>query len=148
VRKVDPSDRHRRPFQQIADDLRSRIGRGEFAPGRPLPSIKALSGEYEVAGQTIQNALRVLKEENLVISEPTRGFYVRDPGQPEVAEDSAEPSQLTAVRSELHEIQERIAAVEEDNADLRAVIMDLYGRTGHTYPHKQSKGSVRREQSG
>jgi DNA-binding GntR family transcriptional regulator len=148
VRKVDPSDRHRRPFQQIADDLRSRISGGEFAPGRPLPSIKVLSGEYEVAGQTIQNALRVLKEETLVISEPTRGFYVRDPSQPEVVEDGAEAGQLAAVRSELHELQERIAAIEEDNADLRAVIMDLYGRTGHTYPHKQSKGSVRREQSG
>jgi DNA-binding GntR family transcriptional regulator len=148
VRKVDPSDRHRRPFQQIADDLRSRIGGGEFAPGRPLPSIKVLSGEYEVAGQTIQNALRVLKEENLVISEPTRGFYVRDPTQPEVAEDSGGAVQLAAVRSELHELQERIMAVEEDNADMRAVIMDLYARTGHSYPHKQSKGSVRRERTG
>jgi GntR family transcriptional regulator len=148
VKRIDPNDRLRRPFQQIADDLRSRIGRGEFAPGQPLPSIKVLSGEYEVAGQTIQSAMRVLKEENLVISEPARGFWVRDPSQPEPATGSADPDELVAVRSELRELQERIVAVEEDNADLRAVIMDLYGRTGHSYPHKESKGTIRREQSG
>jgi DNA-binding GntR family transcriptional regulator len=148
VRKIDPNDRHRRPFQQIADDLRSRIGRGEFAPGQPLPSIKALSGEYEVAGQTIQSALRVLKEENLVVSEPARGLYVRDPSEAESATDSADPAELAAVKSELRDLQERVMTIEEDNARLEAVIMDLYGRTGHSYPHKASKGATRREQSG
>jgi GntR family transcriptional regulator len=148
VRKIDPNDRHRRPFQQIADDLRSRIGAGEFAPEQALPSIKALAGEYQVAGQTIQSAMRVLKDENLVVSEPNRGFYVRDPSQPEHATDSIDPGELAAVKSELRELQEQVSGIEEDNADLRALIMDLYGRTGHSYPHTASKGATRREQSG
>lgn len=113
-----------------------------------LPSIKALSSHYEVAGQTIQSALRVLKEENLVISEPARGFYVRDPDKPERAADSADRAELAAVKSELRDLQERVTTIEEDSADLRALIMDLYGRTGHSYPRKASKGATRREQSG
>jgi GntR family transcriptional regulator len=146
--KIDPSDRHRRPYRQVADDLRSRIGRGEFAPGQTLPSIKALSIEYEVAGQTIQNALRLLKEDRLVISEPARGFYVCDPDEPERAAGGADSAELVELKSELRALQERVSAVEGDNADLRAVIMDLYGRTGHAYPHKTGEGADRREQPG
>jgi DNA-binding GntR family transcriptional regulator len=145
--KIDPND-PRRPFRQIADDLRSRISRGEFGPGQMLPSIKALSAHYEVAGQTIQSSLRVLKEENLVISEPARGFYIRDPSQPEHADNSLDAAELSTVKSELSELQERFTTIEEDNADLRALIMDLYGRTGHSYPRKAPKGATRREQSG
>jgi DNA-binding GntR family transcriptional regulator len=144
--KIDPND-PRRPFRQIADDLRSRISRGEFGPGQLLPSIKALSSQYEVAGQTIQSALRVLKEENLVISEPARGFYIRDPSQPERADDSPDPAELSTVKSELRELQERVATIEGDSTDLRALIMDLYGRTGQPYPHQESKGTTRREQA-
>ena len=113
-----------------------------------LPSIKALQGEYEVANQTIQSAMRVLKEENLVISEPNRGFYVRDASQPESVRDSAAPPELAAVKSELHELNERVTTVEEDNARLESLIIDLYGRTGHSYPHTPAKGATRREQSG
>jgi DNA-binding GntR family transcriptional regulator len=145
--KIDPND-PRRPFRQISDDLRSQIASGKFAPGQLLPSIKALSNDYGVAGQTIQSALRVLKEEGLVISEPARGLYVRDPAQPERAEDGGESAELAAVKSELRSLQERVAAIEGDNADLRALIMDLYGRTGQSFPQKASKGTSRREQSG
>jgi GntR family transcriptional regulator len=146
--KIDPNDRHRRPFQQVADDLRKRIGGGEFAPGQTLPSIKALSSDYKVAGQTIQNALRLLKEDNLVVSEPNRGFYVCDPDQPERVTDDAGSTALANLKSKLLDLQARVSAVEGDNADLRAVIMDLYGRTGHAYPHTPAKGAARREQSG
>jgi len=148
VKKIDPTDRRRRPFQQIADDLRSRISGGEFAPGQALPSIKTLAGEYDVAGQTVQSAMRVLKEDNLVISEPARGFYVREPGQPEGTADSVGLAELAAVKSQLRDLLERVTTIEQDNADLRALIMDLYGRTGHSYPHTTSKGATRRERTG
>jgi DNA-binding GntR family transcriptional regulator len=148
MKKIDPNDRRRRPFQQIADDLRNRINKGEWAPGQVMPTIKALSGEYEVAGQTVQSAMRVLKEENIVVSEPARGFYVRDPSQPESSADSAQPADLAAVKSELSELQERVTAIEGDNARLEALIMDLYGRTGQPYPHETPKGATRRERTG
>lgn len=145
--KIDRRDPRGRPFQLVADDLRSRIGRGEFDAGA-LPSIKALSGEYGVAGQTIQSALRVLKEDGLVVSEPARGLYVRGDGQSGRAGDSADSPGLAELRSELRELQGRVSAAEEDNADLRAKLIDLYGRTGHAYPHKTAEGATRREQSG
>lgn len=83
----------------------------------------------------------MLKEENVVESVPTRGFYVRDLSQPEGAADQADLTELAEVRSELRDLQERVTELEGDNADLRAVIMDLYGRMGQPYPHETAKGS-------
>jgi DNA-binding transcriptional regulator YhcF (GntR family) len=146
--KVDPTDKQRRPFRQIADDLRRQISDGKISPGAPLPSIANLAETYGVAGATIQNALRVLKEENIVESVPTRGFYVRDLSQPEGAVGQADLTELAEVRSELRDLQERVTELEGDNADLRAVIMDLYGRMGQPYPHETAKGPARRERTG
>jgi DNA-binding GntR family transcriptional regulator len=143
--KVDPTDKQRRPFQQIADDLRRQINDGKISLGAPLPSIANLAETYGVAGATIQNALRVLKDENLVESVPTRGFYVRDPGQ---AEDGADDGELAELKLELRDLQGRVSELEEDNSDLRAQIMDLYGRMGQPYPHETAKGSTRRERTG
>jgi hypothetical protein len=48
--------------------------------------------------------------------------------------------------TELRDLREQVKAAVEDNADLRAVIMNLYGRMGQPYPH-ESKGAPRREQA-
>ena len=48
------ADDPRAPSVQIADDLRSRIEGGEFAPGAKLPSIRELASQYGVAPMTAQ----------------------------------------------------------------------------------------------
>jgi DNA-binding GntR family transcriptional regulator len=126
--KVDHHDPRRHPYQLIADDLRRRIGEKEWAPGRALPSVKALSGEYEVATSTIQSALRVLKAENLIVSAPNRGFYVRDPSQPERAAGNADQGQLAAVQADLRALQERVSALEAENEELRSRTVALETR--------------------
>ena len=74
----------------------------------------------------MQNALRELREAKLVVAQQGRAFFVRDPDRAEaVGEDS---ERLAAIEAGLRQVQEKIAAVEEDNEDLRALIMELYGR--------------------
>jgi GntR family transcriptional regulator len=143
--KIDPND-PRPPYRQAADDLRKRISKGEFGPGEKLPSIRALAAEYGVAAQTMQNALRELREAKLVVAQQGRAFFVRDPDRAvTVGEDS---ERLDAAENQLRDLQERMSGLERDNGDLRALIMDLYSRTGQPYPHADSKGATRREQAG
>ena len=145
--KIDPND-SRPAYRQAADDLRKRIEAGEWSPGTKLPSIRELAAEYEIAPQTVQNVLRELRQEKLVSAQQGRGFYIRDPGRPEAEESKPDADRLAEVEGGLRRAQEKIAALEEDNADLRARIMDLYGRIGETYPRKAPKGTAGREQTG
>ena len=144
--KIDPND-PRPPFRQAADDLRNRIGKGEFGPGERLPSIRDLAAEYGVAPQTMQNALKELRKDELVVAQQGRAFFVRDPTRPAGA-NGTDSERLAAAEIALRELQEQFAEIKEDNADLRALIMDLYGRTGQPYPQPASKGAAKREQTG
>lgn len=144
--KIDPND-PRPAYRQAADDLRKRIKAGEWAAGKKLPSIRELAAEYEIAPQTVQNVLRELRQENLVSAQQGRGFYVRDPSRPEDEDSKPGADRLAEVESGLRLAQEKIAALEEDNEDLRALIMDLYGRIEQPYPRETPKGTARREQT-
>jgi DNA-binding FadR family transcriptional regulator len=50
----------------VADAIRAQIARGEVASGTPLPNETELMREYEVARQTVREALRVLEAEGLI----------------------------------------------------------------------------------
>jgi DNA-binding GntR family transcriptional regulator len=54
------------PYLQIAAIIRRRIESGELAPGKPVPSVAQIVGEYGVARTTAQKALRALRDEGLV----------------------------------------------------------------------------------
>lgn len=71
----------RPPYVQAAEVLRAAIQRGELVPGEKLPSARALQRRFGVASSTVQNALRVLKDEGLIYSIQGRGSYVRRQGQ-------------------------------------------------------------------
>ena len=73
---VDPAS-DRAVYKQIADHLRTAIGRGALREGEQLPSEAQLMEHYGVARMTIRNALRVLQDEGLVTAEHGRGVYVR-----------------------------------------------------------------------
>lgn len=67
----------RPPYLQAADFLRTGIVVGEYGPGSRLPSARLLQELFGVSSSTVQNALRVLKQEGLVYSVLGRGSYVR-----------------------------------------------------------------------
>jgi len=74
---LDPED-PRPPYQQVANALRAAILTRKFSPGDKLPSQQQLAAHYGVARMTIQQALRILREEGLILSRSGSGVFVRE----------------------------------------------------------------------
>jgi GntR family transcriptional regulator len=65
-------------YMQLAAILREGIERGDYPPGRRLPSENHLQQEYGLARGTVRKAARVLADEGLVEVVPGRGVYVTE----------------------------------------------------------------------
>lgn len=63
------------PYQQVAARIRERIRAGELGPR--LPSYMDLAHQLEVSPMTVQRAIKVLRDEGLVVSIPGRGTFVK-----------------------------------------------------------------------
>lgn len=74
---LDPDD-PRPPYLQVANALRAAILTRVFQPGDRLPSRTELAKKYAVAPMTVQNALRELRDEGLIITRQGSGVFVRD----------------------------------------------------------------------
>jgi DNA-binding transcriptional regulator YhcF (GntR family) len=73
---LEPDDA--RPASQlIANVLRAAILTRRFAPGERLPSQNDLAERYGVARETVKSALRILRDERLVVSRQGSGAFVR-----------------------------------------------------------------------
>ncbi|WP_030455313.1 GntR family transcriptional regulator [Herbidospora cretacea] len=75
--RLDPDD-PRPPYLQVASQLRAAILTRKFAPGEKLPSGPDLAQTFGVARQTIQQAIRELREEGLIVSRQGSGVFVRE----------------------------------------------------------------------
>lgn len=64
------------PYRQLAAILAARIRRGDWQPGRAIPSETQLMGEYGLARVTVRKSLAVLVEEGAIFTVPHRGSYV------------------------------------------------------------------------
>jgi GntR family transcriptional regulator len=67
-------------YRQIADLMRQRIARGQWAKGEKLPSLEALVGQFGVARVTVRQAMELLARDGLVSAQRGRGTFVT--GQP------------------------------------------------------------------
>ena len=76
-RPLDPDD-PRPPYQQVANAVRAAILTRAFQPGDRLPSLNELSERYGVARMTVQQAMRVLRDEGLIVSRQGSGMFVRE----------------------------------------------------------------------
>lgn len=73
----DPND-PRPPYLQVANALRAAILTKKYQPGEKLPSGTELAKTYGVARMTVQQAIRVLKDEGLIVSRQGSGVFVRE----------------------------------------------------------------------
>ncbi|WP_018504899.1 GntR family transcriptional regulator [Parafrankia discariae] len=64
-------------YQQIADELRAEISSGSLGPEGRLPTEAELVERYGVNRGTVRQALGVLVNEGLVVSERPKGYFVR-----------------------------------------------------------------------
>ena len=63
-------------YLQLAAIIRDGIKRGDYPPGRELPSENRLLQEHGLARATIRKAMRVLEDEGLAEVMPGRGVFV------------------------------------------------------------------------
>ena len=107
---VDAND-PRAPYLQIADDLRRAIEAGTLAPGERLESGRKLAVQYGVAPMTVQQAIRELRNEGLVVTWQGRGAYVRGGSADDPAVETI-TSRLDALADALQDLETRVAHLE------------------------------------
>ena len=100
-------------YQQIADEVRTRLGSGELRAGRLLPSEAELSHDYAASRVTVRRALELLRDEGLVDSRQGFGWFVAaDPVRQSLGRLGTIESQLLAdgIESERRVIDFRFVA--------------------------------------
>ncbi|MCP4967971.1 MAG: winged helix-turn-helix transcriptional regulator [bacterium] len=114
----------RPPYRQIADELIAQIANGDVVPGGKLPSARDLMQRYDVANQTVQSALRVLRTQGLINSVPGRGTFVSEEIDLDAlavtVSDDSRPSpefvalneRLDTLAGELQSVQDRLERIE------------------------------------
>jgi GntR family transcriptional regulator len=72
---VDP-DLESAPFQQIVDQLRGLLERGDLKAGDTLPTVRQLAGDLGVAPNTVARAYGELQEQGWLTGDGRRGTQV------------------------------------------------------------------------
>lgn len=109
VRVDDP----RPPYLQLAAELRDAIKAGDYEPGDRLPSTRRLAEANGISPMTVQHALRVLKDEGLVVSHQGRGAFVQHPSEEAAGEDTTStPKTLDEALKMLAEVNARLDELE------------------------------------
>lgn len=70
-------------YEQIVEQVRSRIESGTLSPGDQLPTVRQLALELRVNFNTIARAYRILDEAGLISTQQGRGTYILEPDTPE-----------------------------------------------------------------
>ena len=112
--QVDPND-PRAPYVQIADELRRAINAGELHAGDRLDSVRKLADRFGVAPMTVQQAIRELRNEGVVVTWQGRGVFVRT-ADPDGAEDETArvSRRLESMHEAIVELESRVAQLEQD----------------------------------
>ncbi len=64
------------PYQQIVEQLRALIERGDLAPEALLPTVRQLAGDLTVAPNTVVRAYAELQDDGWIVSDGRRGTRV------------------------------------------------------------------------
>lgn len=98
-------------YAQLADALRERIVKGIWPIGLQIPTLPALAQEFGVALITVRQAVRVLRDEGLLIPEQGRGTFVRS--KPETHPRMRVETSLPALADLYRELSPRVIPLDE-----------------------------------
>ncbi|MZD09147.1 GntR family transcriptional regulator [Streptomyces sp. SID5785] len=98
-------------YQQVADALRGRIAKGEFAKDGKLPSIADLIDEYGVTVTPVREAIRQLKTDGLVVSHQGKGAFLTP--------DAAEAAKRTDPMAAIAELRDEVGQLRTSVSELR-----------------------------
>jgi DNA-binding LacI/PurR family transcriptional regulator len=80
-------------YLRIEQDLRNKIATGRFKPGSMLPGRRDLAAEYGVDRSTIQRALAPMISDGTLVTDGTRGTFVRQT----ISATTAQPSPASTI---------------------------------------------------
>jgi GntR family transcriptional regulator len=63
-------------YLQIMEQIRQRVGAGEWKPGDQIPSIRALAIELQVSVITVKRAYLELEREGVIVTQHGKGSIV------------------------------------------------------------------------
>jgi GntR family transcriptional regulator len=66
-------------YQQLVQQIRQAIARGDLQPEEKLPSVRQLSSELVINPNTVARAYTELEREGLLVSRPGLGLFVAQP---------------------------------------------------------------------
>jgi GntR family transcriptional regulator len=67
-------------YQQLVQQVREAIARGDLQPGERLPSVRQLADELAVNPNTVARAYTELERDGLLVTRPGLGVFVAPPG--------------------------------------------------------------------
>jgi DNA-binding FadR family transcriptional regulator len=88
IQSIEP----RRLYRQIADQIRTLIGSGEYASGARLPPERDLARQLGVSRPSVREALIALEVEGLVEVRIGSGIYVQGPGRSDAGGHEGQPA--------------------------------------------------------
>ena len=140
-------------YVQVAEDLRSKITRGELGPGEQLPSNSQLRAKYSVSNTVIRDALNELRRDGLVVGQQGKGVFVQVAGVKTAPQSSGldelerRVEALEAARDAPGEgVDGEIRNLRQEVATLTTHVIDLYTRMGYPYP--RGLAEERRDETG
>jgi DNA-binding transcriptional regulator YhcF (GntR family) len=135
------------PYLRVAEDIRSRIARGEIAVGDRAPTTREVAKQWKVAMATAARALGVLADQGVIRVVPRVGSIVARP-RAAAARETREvrergERELTAARI----VEGAIRVADEEGLDalsLRAVASKVGAPVMSLYRHVRSKDDLLR----
>lgn len=76
---VDITNRDRHLYELVAEDLKKKIADGHFGDQGKIPNYKELTAIYEVSMSTIKKAMKILNDEEVLVSRVGKGTFA-NPG--------------------------------------------------------------------
>lgn len=77
-------------YLQVVHHIAGQIRNGSLPAGARLPAERDLAEQYGVAVNTVRRAVRELRDQDLVITVPIKGTFVRAEQPPSDTADGAE----------------------------------------------------------
>lgn len=96
-------------YQLVADTLRAKIARGDYAAGAQLPTKAELMAHFDVALATLDRGLEVLRSEGIIETFQGVGTFVKTP-----------PDPVATMEEQVADLKDRVARLETQMLDLRA----------------------------
>jgi len=87
-------------YEEIADKIRASIDQGVFRAGERIPSVRALSRQFEVSVTTVLEAYSLLESRGLIQARPQSGYYVNGklpavPSAPVISRPALKPTNVS-----------------------------------------------------